>query len=323
MAASPGRRWLLLFHQFPHKPAYLRVKTGRQLARVGAVALKNSVYALPNADSTVEDLQWIRRQILSGGGDATIVEAEFVEGLTDAEVEELFRAARDEDFAELVLEARSVGELRQKAVGTPGSFEADIARLEKRLAELSEIDFFGALQRETAAGLIRGLRAKLQPPELAAGQGQRERLRGKIWVTRTGVHVDRIGSAWLIRRFIDADAAFKFVPAKGYVPNAGELRFDMYEAEFTHEGDRCTFETLCARFGVDEPGLAAIAEMVHDIDLKDHKYDRPETPGLASALIGICLAEREDEGRLRRGFELFDALLLASARKSNDRKGPR
>src|SRR6186713_1953545 len=106
MADPSGRRWLLLFHQFPHKPAYLRVKTGRQLARVGAVALKNSVYALPNAESTVEDLQWIRRQILSGGGDATIVEAEFVEGLTDAEVEELFRAARDEDFAELVLEAR-------------------------------------------------------------------------------------------------------------------------------------------------------------------------------------------------------------------------
>ena len=109
---------------------------------------------------------------------------------------------------------------------------------------------------------------------------------------------------------------FKFVPAKGYVPNPGELRFDMFEAEFTHEGDRCTFETLCARFGVDEPGLEAIAEMVHDIDLKDRKYDRPETPGLASALIGICLAEPEDEGRLRRGFELFDALLLAFARKA-------
>jgi len=316
MAPPSGRRWLLLFHQFPHKPAYLRVKTGRQLARVGAVALKNSVYALPNAEGTVEDLQWIRRQILSGGGDATIVEAEFVEGLRDAEVEELFRSARDEDFAELVVEARNLDELAQQAAETPGSFEADVARLEKRLAELSEIDFFGALQRETAAGLIRGLRAKLQPPELAAGQGQRERLSGKTWVTRTGVHVDRIASAWLIRRFIDADAVFKFVPAKGYVPNAGELRFDMYEAEFTHEGDRCSFETLCARFGVDEPGLAAIGEMVHDIDLKDRKYDRPETPGLASALIGICLAEPEDEGRLRRGFELFDALLLAFARKA-------
>lgn len=214
-------------------------------------------------------------------------------------------------------------ELAEKAVDIPGSFETDVARLEKRLAELSEIDFFGALQREAAAGLIRGLRAKLEPPEVAAAEARRERLQGKTWVTRTGVHVDRVASAWLIRRFIDADAAFKFVPAKGYVPNAGELRFDMYEAEFTHEGDRCTFETLCARFGIDEPGLEAIAEMVHDIDLKDHKYDRPETPGLASTLIGICLAEPADEGRLRRGFELFDALLLAFARKSHDRGGPK
>jgi hypothetical protein len=132
--------------------------------------------------------------------------------------------------------------------------------------------------------------------------------------------VDRISSAWLIRRFIDSDATFKFVPAKGYAPSPDELRFDMYEAEFTREADRCTFETLCARFHVEQPGLEAIAEMVHDLDLKDGKYDRPETAGLASALAGICLAERDDNGRLRRGFELFDALMLAFARRRDEGK---
>jgi hypothetical protein len=300
----------------------LRVKIGRRLAGVGAVALKGSVYALPNAEGATEDFQWIRRQILEGDGDATIVEAELVEGLTDSEVEDLFRAARDEDFAQLASEARGLSEQVNDSEKLPGSLDTDVARLEKRLAQISSIDFFGASQRETAAGLIAGLRAKLLPPRSAQEQQAQERPRAGTWVTRTGVHVDRIASAWLIRRFIDPDAAFKFVPAKGYVPSTGELRFDMYEAEFTHEADRCTFETLCGRFHVDEDGLEAIAEMVHDIDLKDAKYERPETAGLASMLAGICLAERDDNARLRRGFELFDALLLAAARKGDKRREP-
>jgi hypothetical protein len=322
MAPETPRRWLLLIHQLPHKPAYLRVKIGRRLARIGAVALKGSVYALPHADGTTEDFHWIRREILEGGGDATIVEAQLVEGLGDSEVEELFRAARDEDFAELAAEARSLSELVAKRAESPGSYEPDLARLEKRLLDISAIDFFGASQREAAAGLIGGLRTRLQSPQSKAALETAECPRGRTWVTRTAVQVDRIASAWLIRRFIDPDAAFKFVPAKGYVPSTGELRFDMYEAEFTHEAERCTFETLCTRFQLEQAGLAAIAEMVHDIDLKDSKYDRPETPGLASMLAGICLAERDDNARLRRGFELFDALLLASARKAAQRGEP-
>jgi hypothetical protein len=313
--------WLLLIHQLPHKPAYLRVKAGRRLARVGAIPLKSSVYVLPNSDGALEDFQWIRREMLAGGGDATIVEADLVEGLTDAEVQESFRAARDLDFVELSDEARRLSELAlAKDDELPDPLEADVARLEKRLAEISAIDFFGASQREAAAGLVGALRTRLQPKSARVGGVAPERPLAATWVTRTGVHVDRIASAWLIRRFIDADAVFKFVPAKGYVPRTGELRFDMYEAEFTHEGDRCTFETLCARFRVQEPGLEAIAEMVHDIDLKDGKYDRPETAGLATTLVGICLAERQDEARLRRGFELFDALLLSFARKTDKRR---
>src|SRR5687768_7008636 len=110
MTASGPRRWLLLMHQIPHKPAYLRVKVGRRLARAGAVALKSSVYALPRGDGLTEDLQWIRREILEGGGEATIVEAELVEGLSDEQVENLFRAARDVDFSELAEEARVLNE---------------------------------------------------------------------------------------------------------------------------------------------------------------------------------------------------------------------
>jgi hypothetical protein len=139
--------------------------------------------------------------------------------------------------------------------------------------------------------------------------------RGRTWITRAGVHVDRIASAWLIRRFIDAQASFKFVPPKGYVPEPRELRFDMYEAEYSHEGDRCTFEVLCAKFELDEPGLGALAELVHDIDLKDGKFGRRETAGLAAQIAGLALLHRDDDTRLARGGEIFDQLLAYFARR--------
>jgi hypothetical protein len=131
---------------------------------------------------------------------------------------------------------------------------------------------------------------------------------GRVWVTRQNVFVDRIASAWLIRRFIDPQAGFKFVPPRGYVPSPGELRFDMYEAEYTHEGDRCTFETLMRRFGLKERALRTIAEIVHDIDCKDDKYERPEAAGVASVLRGISRAYADDMVRVERGAALFDDL---------------
>ena len=136
--------------------------------------------------------------------------------------------------------------------------------------------------------------------EQTAGPAPAEALRGRVWVTRRGVYVDRIASAWLIRRFIDPDARFKFVPAKGYEPAPGELRFDMYEGEFTHEGDRCTFEVLLSRAGLDDPALAAIGEIVHDIDLKDAKFGRPEATGIAHLIEGVGRTARFDPNRTKR-----------------------
>jgi hypothetical protein len=139
-------------------------------------------------------------------------------------------------------------------------------------------------------------------------------------VTRTGVHVDRIASAWLIRRFVDPDAAFKFVPAKGYTPEPGELRFDMFEAEFTHEGDRCTFETLCSRLGLADSALQALGEVVHDIDLKEEKFGRPETAGVARLLAGLARRTRDDHERIERGSQLFDDLYESFPRRGGGQK---
>jgi hypothetical protein len=126
-----------------------------------------------------------------------------------------------------------------------------------------------------------------------------------------------MASAWFIRRFIDSDARFKFVPAKGYKPLAGELRFDMFEAEFTHEGDRCTLEVLIERTRVNDPAVSPIAEIVHDIDLKDSKFGRQETIGIERLIAGIAMAHKDDENRLARGAAVFDDLYEYFRRKGN------
>jgi hypothetical protein len=317
-ADTDDPRWLVLIHQIPPKPAYFRQKVGRRLQRLGAVAIKNSVYVLPSTDSTLEDFQWVAREIASDGGEATVCRATFVEGLRDDQIEALFHAAREADYAQVAEEARErVSDLPPRVASDDErrpQLEADVARLRKRISEILAIDFFGAPGREAAesalASFERRLQRKEKPAASAGDEGlATEHYRGRVWVTRKNVHVDRIASAWLIRRFIDPDARFKFVPGQGYRAVEGEVTFDMFEADFTHVGDACTFETLVDRFELKEAGLSAIAEIVHDIDVKDGKFARTEAPGVAASIAGIALAEREDEARIELGGRLFGALL--------------
>ena len=228
----------MLIHQVPPKPDYLRVKVRRRLLRLGAAALKSSVYVLPETDENLEDFQWLANEIVGDGGDATIVSASVLSGVTDADLEALFH----------------------------------------------------------------------MKPAAEKDSGPTAIPRGSTWVTRQGVFIDRIASAWLIRRFIDPDAEFKFVPPRGYKTMPGELRFDMYQGEFTHVGDRCTFETLLTRFDLDDPALAAIGEIVHDIDCKDEKFGRAEAAGVRAVIEGIALATQDDLERVERGSMVFDGL---------------
>jgi hypothetical protein len=252
--ASPrGRRWLLFIHQLPPKPDYLRVKTRRRLRRLGAVAIKQTVYALPSSDEALEDFQWLRQELEAEGASVVIAEAELVEGISDEELDAMLSAERVD-------------------TATDGP--------ERRVID------------------------RVKP--------------GRRWVTRAGVHVDRIASAWLIRRFIDPEARFKFVPARGYRPTAGELRFDMYEAEYTHVGEDCTFQTLVKRFGLRDRALVAIGEIVHDIDCKDDRFHRPESAGVASLVRGIVQAHDTDRARIERGAAALDDL-YESFRKQRSR----
>ena len=307
--------WLLLIHQLPAKPAYLRVKIWRRLQDIGAVAVKNAVHALPMNEETQEDFEWLLREIHEGGGEAFVCEARLIDGLSDEEVRTLFDRARDADYSELAKEAQGLAKsLRRKGAGnTAAELRVQIARLRKRLAEIAAIDFFGAIGRETAEGLLRGLEAQLDKDEPVAGKTKTEpnlaeTLRNRVWVTRQGVYADRIASAWLIRRFIDPEARFKFVSGKGYRPQEGERRFDMFEAEFTHEGDKCTFEVLLERAGLKDSALRAIAEIIHDIDLKDDKFGRTEVAGIRTLLDGIRASTSNDTRRIERGTEVFNDL---------------
>ena len=322
-APSERDRWLLLIHQLPKEPAYLRVKIGRRLAQVGAISLKNSVYVLPKTESSTEDFQWVRREITEGGGEATVVDAQFVEGLSHQELEARFRAVKDSEYDGLAHQIRALPNLPPTRRKHPLSDDeraaalAEIARFERRLEETAATDFFGASGREVVAGILRDRRQRLIPASGNTATPAVLSVRGRTWVTRVGIGIDRIASAWLIQRFIDPDASFKFVPAKGYLPKEGELRFDMFEAEFSHEGDGCTFETLLRRFDVTAPGLGGIAEVVHDIDIKDAKFTRPETPGVAACIVGICSLGLDDEARLARGSVLFESLLAYFASKKD------
>lgn len=300
-----GERWLLLIHQLPPTPGYLRVKIARRMQRIGAVAIKNTVYVLPATDATLEDFQWMIGEIRAGGGEANLFEARVIEGLTDSEVEQLFNAARDEDYDEIAAE---LGQISQSSP----QLAADVARLRKRLADVNAIDFFGAPKGQVVAASLDALTNRATAPLETATE---KSYRARTWVTRAGVHVDRMASAWLIRRFIDREATFKFVTTKPYGPKDGEVRFDMFDAEFTHDGDRCTFEVLLDRARLHDPALRAIADVVHDIDLKDTKFDRPETAGIAVLVASIALAHRDDEARIDRASHALDDLYIYYQKK--------
>jgi hypothetical protein len=310
--------WLLLIHQLPAKPAYARVKVWRRLQALGAVIVKNAVYALPSNEETQEDFAWLAREIVELGGEALVCEAELIEGLDDGELRRMFVAVRNTDYARLAkeavaLEAHLAGEASDSELGDVAN---QTVRLRKQLSEVAAIDFFAADGRDAAEQRIAGLEQRMSQGSEAMIAGQATEgtgrapagMGGKIWVTREHVQIDRIASAWLIRRFIDASARFKFVPGRSYAPRAGEVRFDMFEGEYTHEGDRCTFEVLLQRAGIDDPALAAIGEIIHDIDLKDGKYGREETAGIRTVMSGIAAAHRDDEDRLARGAAVLDDL---------------
>jgi hypothetical protein len=292
---------------------------------IGAVAVKKSVYALPYSDDALEDFLWTAKEVEAGGGDALVCEARLLQGMTDEQLRALFDSAREADYEALIGEATGLEKRltrRRVASGDLRAADAAVRRLRRRFKDIAEIDFFGANAREAADGLVRDLETRVasltapaRPPASDRTAMPREKLQGRTWVTRRGVKIDRVACAWLIRRFIDTKATFRFVDPTEYRHTPGELRFDMASAEFTHRGDRCSFEVLLAEARLADPALSAIAEIVHDLDLKDDKFGRPETEGVRHFVAGLVLASDNDEARIAQASALFDNLYRSFQQK--------
>ena len=308
--------WLALLHQLPAKPPYLRVKIWRRLQSIGAVPLKNAVHLLPNTEPSQAAFSTLLHEITSSGGEAILTEIRLLDGQSDPEVRTLFDTARDADYDDLAQSARRLLE-------TGPATSAEIAKLQKRLEDIGRIDFFGAHGRQEAEAALTELdRRRYQHPDVTrtAPAETPQDLTNRIWVTRSGVHVDRIACAWLIQRFIDPQARFRFVDSRTHAPEPGELRFDMADAEFTHEADRCSFETLLLRASlIDDPALQAIGEIIHELDIADGKFTRPETAGLGAMLSGVCASTDDDLQRIALASDALNQFHAFFSNRKTDR----
>ncbi|HEV8479694.1 MAG TPA: chromate resistance protein ChrB domain-containing protein [Candidatus Eisenbacteria bacterium] len=296
--------WLLFIHQLPQKPDYLRVKVSRQLRALGARPIKNSVYVLPHSDSATTALEKLIKDVAREGGEAALCQARFVAGRSDEDIAALFFKAWEAEYLAI---ARAAERLH------PPVAARTLRALAGRLARLKAVDQLGVPARAMAQQALARLTSAPEPS--ATKPLPAPSFRGRTWVTRRGVLIDRMASAWLVRRFVDAKARFKFVAPGAHEPATGEVRFDMPGGEFTHAGDRCTFEVLFERFAPGDLSLRQIAEIVHDIDLGDGKFGRAEADGIGRAVFGLAQSTADDRLRLGRSASLFDSLYASFEKK--------
>jgi len=294
--------WLLLLFSLPTKRKTERVAVWRRLKKMGAVQMKTSTYLLPDEPAQYEQFQWLAQQIRDYGGDSTLVRAQEIEGLTRDEVVSLFNTAREAEYGDLKKALQNIISRRRKRDAE--SAAGELERLTRQFRELRQIDFFDSARGHEVAMLLRRVEGPQRSRKLQTLEAKQ--YRGKTWLTRPRPEIDRVGSAWLISRFIDPKAKFVFAPSAQSIP--GAIPFDMLDAEFSHHGNNCTFETLVKRFALADKAVAKIAEMIHDADLDDAKFQRVECLGIDRVLKGWAKQGLTDEQILDQGFECFDAL---------------
>jgi len=309
-----GRCWLLLLAEIPANRPALRVRVWRRLREIGAPRLSTGAHLLPEGDDEREDFDWLVQEIRRGGGNAIIAGVSRLFGITEGEAVELFRRARTDDYVEWGRDLKAWR--RETKDGSSREGREALGALRRRLMEIEKLDRFPGVSREEAR---RALGAAESSCERRNGDRAEERrrlapgrFRGRVWATRPDPKSDRLACAWLVRRFIDPKARFRFEPDPRKV--SGAVAFDAPGAVFTHRGEDCTFEVLVKAFGVSEPGVAFVAEIIHDIDVKDGKFGRLETPGFAKLLEGLRATEKGDARRVEKALPLFDWLAASGAR---------
>ena len=301
MAVKTKLSWLLLLVRLPATHRVERVAIWRKLKKSGAIQLQTSTYVLPDDPARYETFQWLTKHIRDAGGDATLVRAQAIEGLPNEKLIALFNAGRAKEYAailELVRTRPSQGKRRS-------SLADKLERVRKQFREIRQIDFFGCSRAQDVEMLLRRLEGT-KSGEDRLFKGKSRSYRNKTWLTRPRPEIDRVGSAWLIRKFIDPNARFVF--ARAIPTDRRFVSFDMLDAEFSHHGDDCTFETLLKTFGIRDKTVHKIGEMIHDADLDDDKFERAECVGIDRVLKGWAKEGLSDQEILRRGWQCFDAL---------------
>jgi hypothetical protein len=317
-----AHRWLLFVHQLPARPSNLRVRTWRRLRQLGALPIKQSVYVLPDSAIAREDFEWLKTEVKSAGGEASVFTADHVDAWSDDALVEEFRRSRRDAYLNL---AKEVSMALQKAARghKPGSPSAQTRRqldtFRQRLSAIDVTDFFGSPGRDRVAIVLEEWQRRhldaTQPKTAASSKTATQGYRGRLWVTRPRPGVDRMSSAWLIRRFVDPEARFGFHADKDSIPDDA-VPFDMFGVDLSHQGDGCTFETLCDVFGITEPAVKRIATIVHDLDLKDDRFGASEAPTIGSVIEGLQMANGDDAALLEQGMTLFESLYRAFERSS-------
>jgi hypothetical protein len=301
MPVKQNLAWLLLLVRLPATHSAERVAIWRKLKKSGAIQIQTSTYVLPDDPPRYETFQWLTQHIRNAGGDATLVRAKEIDGFSTHRLIELFNAARAKEYAllrEMLRPLIASGRPRSKLGGK-------LDRIRKQFREIRETDFFDSQKGRDLEMVLRKLEGP-QPASKTQPKLDPRDFRGRVWLTRPRPEIDRVGSAWLIRKFIDPKA--KFVFAVKRPPNRRVLTFDMLDGDFSHDGDDCTFETLIRRFGIEDKAGRKIAEMIHDADLDDDKFQRSECIGIDRILKGWAKQGLPDKEILRRGFECFEAL---------------
>jgi hypothetical protein len=305
--------WLLLIVSLPPQPSSLRVRTWRKLRSLGAVPLKNSVYLLPFSAEAYERFQWLTQEVQKGGGEANLLKVDRIENMKSSDLIRLFQEARDREYASLAERYRRLLRGLERKTGSRSRSPRGEAleQLSKEFDRLRQIDFFDAPGAREVLRLKETVEMHLRsreepPPPNRQPETPLAELRGRRWVTRPRPHVDRLASAWLIKRFIDPEAEFLFAPSDEFPPDS--IPFDTLGAEFGHQGEDCTFETLLKRFGLSDQRLSYLAGIVHEVDLRDQKFPREEARGIDLAIRGLVTALKDDHELLAHGITLFDGL---------------
>lgn len=299
------KSWLLLLYGLPTHQSASRVSLWRKLKKFGAIQLKTSAYVLPDTPLHFERFQWLAKQVRDSGGDATLIRVTEVDGLSSEEIAHLFNKTRSADYAALGKEISVFLARKRKPMNEADALET----FRQQFNQIREIDYFDCAAAHDAEMMLKRLESSLNPKARHAAKLDARKFLGKTWVTRPRPEIDRVCSAWLIRRFIDPKAKFVFARTPQLAP--GAIPYDMVDVEFTHHGEDCTFETLTHRFSILDKAIQQIAEAVHDADLEDGKFQRTEAVGLDRIFKGWARRGLSDEQILAKGFECLDALYAA------------